>query len=151
MIARLAARPLEDRRRAALPLRQPADTMPQIRRFSPTFTALGLLLAALPVLASAEPIKDMSQGEMDVAQQMIRQHCTEQATKQSGDPDQPDVGVYQSCIKPYVDAINEMVKYQQDPAVSITLWSDCRRRSNFALTGNFPGWAACIAQNLSAK
>jgi len=103
----------------------------------------GLALAALP--------KDISQGEMDVAQQQIKQHCTEQATKQSGDPDQPDAGVYQSCVKPYVDAINDMVKYQQDPAVSVTLWSDCRRNSNFALTGNFPGWASCIAQHTQAK
>lgn len=109
------------------------------------------LLALMPALSYAEPPKDISQGEMDVAQQMIRQHCTAQATKQSGDPDQPDVGVYQSCVKPYVDAINDMVKDQQDPAVSVGLWSDCRRNSNFAQTGNFPGWASCIAQRSQSK
>jgi len=128
-------------------MRQPSHTMHLKRR-------LPLCLAALclwPALASAAPIKDISQGEMDVAQQMIRQHCTDEATKQSGDPDQPDAGVYQSCIKPYVDAINDMVKYQQDPAVSLTVWSDCRRNSNFAQNGNFPGWAACIGQHVQAK
>ncbi len=132
-------------------MRQPTATMPQTRRLPFSLAALGLLLAVLPTLSNAAQIKDISQGEMDVAQQMIRQHCTAQATKQSGDPGQPDAGVYQSCIKPYVDAINDMVKYQQDPAVSTALWSDCRRNSNFALTGNFPGWAACIGQGLQAK
>jgi hypothetical protein len=120
--------------------------MPLSTRLIPLIAVLGLL----PMLAAAAT-KDISQGEMDIAQQMIRQHCTDQATKQSGDPNQPDLGVYQSCVHPYVDAIGDMVKYQQDATVSVSLWSDCRRQSGFAETGNFPGWAACIGQRLQAK
>lgn len=108
-------------------------------------------LALLPAIACAAQPKDISQGEMDTAQQMIRQHCTNVAIKQSDNPDQPETAPYQACVKPYVEAMGEMVKYQQDPAVSVDVWSECRSASNFAQTGDFPGWANCIAQRSHKK
>jgi len=78
-------------------------------------------------------------------------HCSNIAIKQSDDPDQPDTAPYQACVKPYVDAIGQMAKYLEDPAVSVDDWSACRRASNFAQNGNFPGWASCIAQRLQKK
>ena len=108
-------------------------------------------LALLPASSYAALPKDLSQGEMDTAQQMIHEHCSNVAIKQSEDPDQPETAPYQNCVKPYVDAIGQMAKYLEDPAVSVDVWSDCRRASNFAHTGNFPGWASCIAQRSQQK
>ena len=108
-------------------------------------------LALLPATSYALQPKDLSQGEMDTAQQMIHEHCSNIAIKQSDDPDQPDTAPYQACVKPYVDAIGQMAKYLEDPAVSVDDWSACRRASNFAQTGNFPGWASCIAQRSQQK
>jgi hypothetical protein len=108
-------------------------------------------LALLPAGAYAAQPKDIAQGEMDTAQQMIRQHCTNVAIKQSDNPDQPDTAPYQACVKPYVDAIGAMVNYQKDPAVTLEIWSDCRSASNFAETGDFPAWASCIGQRSQKK
>jgi len=114
-------------------------------------SAAWLALILIPAGAYAAQPKDISQAEMDTAQQMIRQHCTNVAIKQSDNPDQPDTAPYQACVKPYVDAIGAMVNYQRDQAVTLEIWSDCRRASNFATTGDFPVWASCIGQRSQKK
>jgi len=127
---------------------QPKKTMTLIQRCLILSVAW---LALIPASAYAGQPKDLSQEEMDTARQMIHQHCTNVAIKQSENPDQPEAAPYQACVKPYLDGIAQMARYVQDPAVSVGVWSDCRRVSDFAQTGNFPGWASCIAQRTQKK
>src|ERR1700682_2473995 len=102
-----------------------------MNQIKPSLICVASALAlALPLAVQAAELKDLLPSEMNYAQQAIEQRCNEQAAAQDSEAQHSDTA-YQACIKPYVDGMRELIAQQKDPAVTIALWSDCRRSSNF--------------------